>query len=149
MLNSLETALAQKNFDIDAPQQRVWKVLGSAVFQCLPLEEMNILNQTTFHAVLRWRLGFISIPLNLRVKLVDIVAPHSLGSVIQAKKGIIQLGLKVTFTLRPVNEGKTEVICSATEEGTGNIMGRIMRRWQRNFAGQVFDSIRARLEKIC
>lgn len=149
MIDPLRTAVVQKHFVIDAHQQRVWELLGSAVFQCLPLEEMNILNQTTFYAVLRWRLGFISIPLNLKVKLVDILAPHSLGSVIWVTRGIIQLGLRATFTLRPVNEAKTEVICSATEEGKESIMGRIMRRWERSFAEEVFNSIRVRLEKVC
>ncbi|MFC1971117.1 hypothetical protein ACFLV0_04200 [Chloroflexota bacterium] len=148
MIESIRTTVTEKQFTIDAPQQRVWKLLGSSIFQCLPLEEMHAPNQTTFYAILRWRLRFTSIPLNLKGKLVDIVEPSSLGAIIWVKRGVVNLGMKITFILRPVNEGKTEVVCSATEESRGIIV-RIMRRWGRIFAENAFSSIQARLEQIC
>lgn len=141
--------VTQNHFSIAAQQQRVWKLLGSAIFQSLPLEEMNNINQTTFYAIFRLRLGFISIPLNLKGKFVDIIDPSSLSSLIWVKRGIIQLGIKVTFTLKEAIGGKTEVICSATEEGKDSIIRHMLRRWERSFAEKVFNSVRVQLEKLC
>lgn len=84
------TVVTQKHFIIDASQQRVWRLLGSAIFQSLPLEQMNAINQTTFYAVFRWRLGFISIPLDFKGRIVDVIEPDSLGAIIRVKKGIMQ-----------------------------------------------------------
>ena len=63
-------------------------------------------------------MGFISLPLDLKLELVDISPPSLLGCKIWVKKRVIQLvALKVIFTLKPVNAGKTEVVCTEAEEG--------------------------------
>jgi acyl-coenzyme A thioesterase PaaI-like protein len=74
---------------------------------------------------------------------------ENVGCIILLKRGIIQLGMKVSFRLRPVNEGKTEVVCRAMEEGTRTIIGQIMRGQQQSFAENTFDSIEARLAQLC
>jgi carbon monoxide dehydrogenase subunit G len=149
VIGTLKTLVAQKQFVVDASQHRVWDLLGTIVYQLLPLEKVDIVNLTTFRAVLRWRMGFITFPFRVKGELVDISRPSSFGCIIRVKRGVIQLGMKVTFTLRPVNEGKTEVVCRAIEEGTRTIMGRIMRGRQQSFAENTFDSIEARLAQLC
>ncbi len=146
----MKAPIVQRQFVIEASQQRVWDLLGRTVYGCLPLEKMNIVNETTAYAVLRWRLGFISLPLDLKLELVDISPPGLLGSKIWVKKQVIQLvALKVTFTLRPVNKGRTEVVCTAMEEGGGTILRWLLGGQQRSFTEGMFDSIRARLERFC
>ncbi len=137
--------ILQKEFTIAAPPEKVWDMLGKVIYRCLPLEKMDIVDETTFRAVLRWRWAFIKLPLNLKVKLVDISPPSSLGSLIRVKKGMIDMVIKVSFTLTPVNEGKTEVVCTALDEGERNVPGWLMRGQQRSFAEEMFDSIRERL----
>jgi len=138
----------QKQFTIEAPQNRVWELLGRGIYRCLPLEKMDIINETTFRAVLKWKLSLINIPLNVRVVLEDIFPPSLLGALIQVKKGIIDQTMKVAFSLNEVDEGKTEVICTATGKG-GAILGGLLRRQQRSFTEGMFDSIKARLERFC
>jgi hypothetical protein len=144
---SARITVAQKNVVIEAPQQQVWKVLGSAIFQCLPLEEMNIIDQKNFQAVLKWRLGFFSIPLNLKGKVTDILSPDLMSFVIQVEKWLLRMSLKVTFTLKQVNEGSTEIAGIATV-GKQTLIGRIMSGQQRSFATKTFDEIMARLQEV-
>ena len=146
----MNAPIVHRQFVIEASQQRVWDLLGRTVYRCLPLEKMNAVSETTAYAVLRLRLAFISLPLNVKVELVDISPPSSLGSKIWVKKRVIKLvALKVTFTLRPVDEGKTEVVCTAMEDGRRTMLGWLVRGQQRSFTEGMFDSIRARLEQFC
>jgi hypothetical protein len=141
--------LVQKQFVIKASQERVWNLLARTVFGVLPLEKMNLVNATTTYAVLRWRLAFVSVPLNIKIELQDVSSPSLFGSKISVNKSILHLTVRVRLVLRVVNDSETEVTCIALEEGKGTILGRLLRAQQRNFAMNVFDRIRQRLEQIC
>lgn len=143
--------MVERHFAIDGPQQRVWDVLAKAIYQSVPLEKMNIVNEKTFYAELRWNLAFIRLTLNLEAKFVDISPPSFIGCILLVNKGMMRSSLKVMFTLRAVSESRTEVACVATAEGkgTGGILGWILRTGQKTFAGKVFDSLEARLKQLC
>ena len=68
--------IAQKEFTIAAPQARVWELLGRIIYRSLPLEQMEVVSETTFFAVLRWRIAFIRLPLRVKVALVHLPAPR-------------------------------------------------------------------------
>jgi len=141
--------IARKQFVVGATQPRVWDLLAMATYQQLPLEQVDITSLDSFHAVLRWGIGFIRLPFYVEGKLVDTSRPNSYGCVILVKRGPIQVGVKVVMLLRAVDESQTEVFCTATEEGKGTLMGLVLRRLQRNFALKMFDSIGARLQRLC
>lgn len=141
--------IAQKHFVVEASPPRVWDLLGTVVYQSLPLEKVDIVTTDSFRAVLKWPMGFITVPFDVKGKLVGMSRPGSFGSVMSVKWGLVQLGVNVNFALKPVPEGKTEVVCTATEEGGRTIMGWILSGQQRSFAGSMFDSIRARLQQLC
>lgn len=144
-----DSLLVQKQFAIKASQERVWNLLARTVFGVLPLEKMNLVNATTTYAVLRWRLAFVSVPLNIKIELQDVSSPSLFGSKIAVNKSILHLTIRVRLVLRVVNDSETEVTCIALEEGKGTILGRLLRAQQRNFAMNIFDRIRQRLEQIC
>jgi hypothetical protein len=144
-----KTVIAQKSFTIKSDQQKVYKVLGNAIFQCLPLEEMNILDVKNFQAVMRYRLGFINLPLKLKGKLVDVSSPVLLSFVIRVEKGFLQMVLKTTFMLKQIDEANTGVACIAVEDGKRTIIGRITRGQQHDFAMKLFDAMQAQLQKAC
>ena len=81
-------------------------------------------------------------------KLVDMSRPGSFGCIMWLKRGVIQMGVKAKFTLRPVNEGETEVFCAAMEEGKRTIIGRLMKGQQRSFAENMFDLIKTRFKQL-
>jgi carbon monoxide dehydrogenase subunit G len=143
-----ERTLAQKRFVVAAPQRRVWGLLAKVTYQQLPLEKVEILGFDGFRAVLKWRIGFLSLSFNVAGKIVDVVEPSSYGCVILVKKGPIQAGVRVVMTLKAVDEAKTEVLCTAREEAKRNIRGWVLRGQQRNFALSTFDSIAARIHRL-
>jgi carbon monoxide dehydrogenase subunit G len=141
--------IAQKQFAVRAPQPRVWDLLSMVTYQELPLEQVDIVSLDQFRAVLRWGIGFLHLPFYVEGKLVETLRPESYGCVILVKGGPIQIDVKVTMKLRTVDENQTEVFCVAKEEGKGTLMGLVLRRLQRNFALKMFDSIGARLQRLC
>lgn len=144
-----KTLSAQSQFTVDAPQQRVWNLLGRVIYQCLPLEKMDVVNEKVLYAELRWKLAFVALRFHIRVEFVDISPPNLFVCLISVRKGIIQLSLRVIFALRPVNQQKTEVTCTAAEEGKAGMLQRwATRRQQQNFAENIFDSMKARLEQL-
>jgi hypothetical protein len=114
----------------------------------MPVEQMQIVNDTTFIAVLRMRFGAIEVPFRLKVQAADITPIGSLSTVVTASKGMFQSSLKVAFSLKAVNDNETSVVCTATEE-TGSKWMRLLKRQQQSFAGGMFDAIREQLERSC
>jgi hypothetical protein len=141
--------IAQRHFVVGAAQTRVWDLLAMVTYQELPLEQVDIVSLDRFRALLRWRAGFIHFPFYVEGKLVDTFRPESYGCVIFVKKGPIQVGVKVVMLLRAVNESQTEVFCVVTEEGKRTLMSLVLRGLQRKFALKMFDSIGARLQRLC
>ena len=62
MIRTSKKSIAERQFVIDAPQKRVWDLLARAVYQSLPLEKIDIVNERTFFAELRWNLAFSIVP---------------------------------------------------------------------------------------
>jgi len=140
--------LVRREYTIQAPQQRVWDLLASTIIQCMPVEQMDIVNETTFLAVLKLKWGFVEIPLRLKVQAVDISPIGSLSTLVTAGKGQFQASLKVSFALTAVKEDRTSVVCTATEDAGSKLMW-LLKGQQRSFAGRMFDSIRQELERCC
>ena len=138
----------EKQFVLNAPQERVWGLLGGAIYQCLPAEKVDIINEWLFNAELKLRFGFVRIPLKLKVELTDINPPGSLSTKIWIRMGIIQFIMAVTFMLRQADGEKTEVIGMAKDEGRQAIWRWVLLKQRRDFAENVFDSVEARLKQL-
>ena len=149
VIGSQRRTIAQKQFVVEASHRRVWDLLATVVYQLLPLEKVDIVNADSFHAVMKMGIGFIKFPLDVQGKIVDTARPSSYGCAMLVKRGPIKVGVKVVITLRAVDESKTEVFCIAMEEGKRTIMGWVLREPQRKFALNMFDSIAARLQRLC
>ena len=148
LLDTQPSLLARRDYIIHAPQQRVWDLLGSTIIQCMPVEQMQILNDTTFLAVLKLKLGIVEVPFRLKVQAADISPIDSLSTLVTASKGIFRSSLKVSFALTTAKEDQTGVVCTATED-TGSKWMWLLKRQQQSFAGKMFDAIRAQLERNC
>lgn len=149
--NAPETIIARKQFAINADQQRVSYLLAKAIYQCLPLERMNIVDDKTFRADLKWHVAFVPIRLYLEGKFQDVALPDFLSCRLSVKRGILHLGVKVAFTLKPIKESLTEVTCDAVadREDAGGLLGRILSGAQKGFAEGTFESLRVKLGQLC
>jgi hypothetical protein len=141
--------IAERRFVVDATQLRVWELLAMVTYQQLPFEKVDIVSLNTFRAVLPWGIASIRLPFCVEGKLIDTSRPNSYGCIIFVKKGPVRLGVKVTMALRGIDASKTEVYCTAVQEGKRTILGFALRPLQRRFAQKMFDSIRARLQRLC
>ncbi len=112
-------------------------------------KKVNIVTEKLFYASLKFRLGFVSLPLKLKVELVDVSPPSLFGTRISIRMGIIQFIMAVTFTLQSANGGKTEVICTAKDEGEQIISKCLLGGQRRKFAINVFDSVMTRIQQLC
>ena len=146
-MSNSETVIVQREFVLDTPQKRVWDLLGKVIYQCLPLEKVDVVNERLFYAELRWKIFLVSLKLHLKVEFVDILPPDIIACMISVKKGFIHLEPKVLFTLKPVNQQKTSLTCTATGDRTG-ILQWVMKKQQQRFAGNLFSLIGSRLGSL-
>ena len=140
--------LARSEYVLQASRQRVWDLLASTIIQCMPVEQMEIVDDSTFHALLKVKIGFVEIPFRLKVRAAEIDPIASLGTLVTVGKGRFQSSLKVGYLLAELGEERTAVTCTASEEGSSFLM-RLLRAEQRKFAKRMFDAIRDDLERNC
>lgn len=140
--------LARQEYVIGAPQARVWDLLASNVIQSIPIEQMDVVNDTTMKAILNFRVGFIEVPMPVRVDVADISPMESFTTVVTASKAGLRSVLRVAFRLAAVSDEQTSVTCTVVEEA-GNPITRLLRWQQRKFAGEIFSTVRERLERAC
>lgn len=140
--------LAQMQYRIGAPRQRVWERLASSIVQSMPIEQMRIVNDTCFRGVLRMKLAGMEFALPIRVQAADISPEETLDALMTVKKGIVESNLKVSFVLEAAGEESTSVRCTVVEDKASPLMA-LLRGQQRRFAAEMFDNIRTELERSC
>ena len=147
----METVIAERRFVAEASIERVWDLLGRVMFDSLHgLERVNVIDERNFRAILRVKLGFISLTARLKGEMADISPPGFLAVVLRVRflRGMLQLGQKVTFRLTAVDEGKTEVVCRAQAEGMGTLFRWLLLGKAREFAGETLSRIEERLQQV-
>lgn len=141
--------LAERKFVINSSQQRIWELLLKSVLRFMPFERMRPQSEKSVRALLRVGVGFISLPMDVEVEVVNTSPPESMVTVLKSKGmgGIVWINQRATFTLTPVSEGKTEVACKIEEDGMG-IMVRLFLLWRvRTVAQDAFKGLNARLKR--
>jgi hypothetical protein len=139
----------ERKFVIKAPSTKVWDLMAAVIFQTLPLERVEILSLNSFKAVLMWKVAFISIPMNVSGKMVDVFRPSAYGCAILVKKGPVGLGIRVGINLKDIDDSETEVTCTVAEDGTRSFVELLLKGFQKSFAVKMLDSIEKRLQTLC
>jgi len=141
--------IAEKAFIISSSQQRIWEILMKAVLRFMPLERMKPQSEKSVRALLRVKMGLISLPLDVEVEIVDASPPTLLVTTLRAKGmgGVIWLNQRSTFTLTSISEGKTEVACKIAEEGMAILLRVFFLKGIKDFAGDAFSKLEERLRQ--
>ena len=141
--------ISEKKFTIDTSWERIWSLILKAVLRFMPFERMEVLSEKNFRALLRIKMGFISLPMKVNIEIADISAPESLVTVIKAKgiRGLVWLNLKSTFRLTKIGEGKTEIACELEEEEMAPLLRMFFLPKVKSFAGDAFKSFEERLRQ--
>jgi len=147
----MTTELAKKIFEVEASQERVWRLIGKVIFSSLPgMENLEILDENNFRAILRMKT--LGIPLSLRLKgeMTDISPPDSFSVrlFLVAPGGWFKADQKVAFAMTPLKKEKTSVACMATVENLGFLPRLFLIGQAQSFANSTFEAIEKRLKEL-
>ncbi len=141
--------IAERKFVIDSSQQRIWALLLKSVLRFMPFERMRPLSESSVSALLRVKMGFISLPMAVEVEITDASPPERMVTVLKSKGmgGMVWLRQRATFSLALVGEGKTEVTCKIAEEGMGILVRMFLLPRVKTFARESFNGLEERLRR--
>ncbi len=133
---------------IGTSQERIWRLIGKAIFSCLPgMEHIEILDENHFRALMKERVLGFKVPLKLTGEIVEMEPPDSFSVKLLLETGLFKMDQKVTFTTVSVEEGKTSVDCKATVENLELMTRLFLVGRARSFARSTFEAIEKRLKE--
>ncbi len=140
--------LEHRSFLVETSQERVWRLIGKAIFSCLPgMENIEILDENNFRALMKERVLGLKVPLKLTGEIVEMEPPDSFSVKLFLESGLFRMDQKVTFTTVSVEEGKTSVDCKATVENLEFLTRLFLVERARSFARSTFEAIEKRLKE--
>ena len=145
------TILAEREFIVNAPPDRVWRLIGKVIFSVLPgMESMEILDENNFRALLRVKMMGSEWVLKLNGEVVDISPPESFSVrlLLEGLGGLIEARQKVALVMTPLENGKTSVACCAATEDMGFLQRALFTGEARSFARQTFAAVEKRLNEL-
>ena len=143
--------LDERNFVVDASQERVWRLIGKVIFSSLPgLERMEILDENNFRSLLITRVMGAQVTLKLKGEMVDVEPPDSFSVKLslEGPGGMFKADQKVSFAMTPIDATKTRVACKAVMEQMGLLPGLLLTSQARSFARSTFEAIEKRLKEL-
>jgi carbon monoxide dehydrogenase subunit G len=150
-MDPMGPTLSEMNFEVKASRDRVWRLIGKVIFSSLPgMENMEILDDNAFRALLRMKLFGLAITLKLKGEMVDVSPPESFSVklFLEGPGGLFQAAQKVTFSMTPVENNRTAVGCKAEVENMGWLPRLFLSGQARQFAESTFEAIEKRLKEL-
>ena len=141
--------IAERKFVIDATRQRIWDLLLRTTLRLMPFEKCYIQSDTEFSAVLRMRMAFIAVPMQVNIKIVEMTPPETMVTVLKAKGmgGLAWINQKSTFNLTQVDENKTEVTCRIEAEDMARLLRWFFLPRVKSFARDAYQNLEERLKQ--
>ena len=147
----MEILTAERKFTVEATRERVWDLLGRAIFDSLQgLEKMKVIDENNFRAELKTRAFGIPLTMYLRGEMTDILPPETISVrlAVRSKWNLISLVQRVTFTSNSAGEGKTEVVCKALAEDLNPLFRGALLGQVKSQANQILACIEERLKQL-
>jgi carbon monoxide dehydrogenase subunit G len=135
--------IADKTFTVAGSRERIWECLTKALLRAIPFEQMEFADERKFSALLRLKIGCLSVPTKIKVEIANMVEPETLTTKIRldGMKGIIRLDQIARFSLKPSDEATTEVAVNLEVENMSMPL-RTFFLWKvRSFATDSLDSV--------
>ena len=114
--------IAERRFEVEASRDRIWRLIGKVIFACQPgMEQVEILDENNFRALLRVRIPFMTVAMKLRGEMVDVSAPESFSVRLQTESmgGLLRVDQKVSIAMTSLGTKQTAMTCKATAEKMG------------------------------
>jgi len=141
--------IADRKFTINSPRERIWEYIIMALMRCMSFEGMQFADERSFSAILRMKMGFITLPVRIKMEIIDIVKLESIVTTLQARGlgGLVWFNQKATFTLTTVDESKTEVASKMEAEGMAFLLRTLLLWKVKGFARETLDSLEVLLKQ--
>jgi carbon monoxide dehydrogenase subunit G len=147
----MSVEIAEKNFAVEASQERVWRLIGKVIFSSLPgLENVEILDENSFRAILRMKVLGVRWGMKLKGEMVDVSPPESFSVklFVESPGGLFAMEQKVDLAMTAVDKTKTEVACKATADSMGILFRALLLGQARRFARSTFEAVEKRLKEL-
>jgi carbon monoxide dehydrogenase subunit G len=147
-----ELILAQSKFVIKAPLDRVWSLMGRVITSTMPgLERMKLIDESNFRAVMKVKVAFITIPMQLLGHISG--GGYDTGILIvslkaKGMKGLVKLNQRVKFTITVLNDNEIEVGCQSIAEGLGFLSRLLLLGMVKKMGKDILVRIEKRLKQI-
>ncbi len=141
---------AERKYIIDASPERVWELIGEAMFSALKLEGVRVTDAFNFSALLRLRIGFFKMPLSIMGRFIETSPSRFLAATVEVKgmRGVIWLNMRLNIAFTSVDKDKTEVATEMIAAGMG-ILVRIFLSWKvKSFINEMLDGIERELKQL-
>jgi carbon monoxide dehydrogenase subunit G len=147
----MSTEIAERQFEVKASQDRVWRLIGKVIFSCLPgMEQVEFLDENNFRARLRVQVPLKELTMRLKGEMVDMSPSESFAVKLDLEglMGFLRMSQKVAISMTSIENSRTAVVCKATAENLGIFFRILLLRQARNFAKSTFDAIEKRLKDL-
>jgi hypothetical protein len=147
----MEAKIAERNFIVEAPQKRVWDLLGPALLNSpIGLERMEVLDENHVRAETRLRFASIPITLHLLVVVLELLEPERMVVALNSKAlaGLVCLDQKIVFSLRSKGDHETEVIIESIAERINPLVFWAMAKKAKSMAKTTLEGIEQTLKRL-
>jgi carbon monoxide dehydrogenase subunit G len=147
----MKTEIASRNFVVDASQERVWRLVGKVILSSLPgMEEMEILDENNFRAMLMVKVSFLKLRMRLRGEILEMKPPDALAVnlTLEAPGGLFTMIQEVSVNISFLEQGRAAVSCRTVAENTGILFRVLFLKQARRFAQSTFEAIEKRLQDL-
>ncbi len=146
----MEIPTTGSEFTVEVTRERVWDLLGRAIFDSLQgMEKMDVIDENNFRAELKAKAFGIPLTMYLTGEMTDILPPEALSVRLTARSkwNLITLVQKITFTSNSAGEGKTTVVCKALVEYLTPLFRWALLGQVKSQAKQIFDGIEEHIKQ--
>ena len=143
--------IAVRNFVIEAPQRRVWDLLGPALLNSpIGLEKIDIIDENHIRAEVHIKFAFLPITAQLMMIFLELEEPEKMVVALNAKalKGLVRLNQRVTFAVNPQDDKHTEVRCEVLAERHNSLLFRVVAKKARSSAETTLMGIEETLRRL-
>ena len=141
--------IAERIFVIDSSREKIWELILKAVLRFMPFERIDIRSEKIISALLRMKIWFISVPMNVEIEIAEMSPPESMVTILRTKGilGMVWLNQKATFRLATIGTGETEVACRTVDEGMSSLLRMFLLRKVKSFAEEALENLENLLRK--
>jgi hypothetical protein len=147
----MDVTVAQNSFELAATQDRVWDLLGRAIFGSLKgMEKLKIVDDNSFKAELKTKAYGIPMTMYLLGNITDMNPPESITVILNAhsKPNFVSVQQKVVITSKPAGDGKVQVSSVALVQKMTPLFKPILIGQVKKQAQDILDAIEARLKQV-